>query len=717
MAMIKKLNASILILVLTNITTLYAQQATIWPSQIISTTNDAVTTIWPTAWNPSKPNTPYYYYPKTNHTYNDIKAQNQIITEAPYSDKWEYYCYPTYNNWGYLNYAYQNRNAYHYNYNMYQPTIPSSTSSIYASPYQTIDQQNKTTTIDYYAELKKLKKQHESLLMESTKTMEIQAKKIDELRVALEKANMENSKKIESQLKEVDELRTALENSNKEKVALQKQLDEALSQANDTSELDTCLSNLDNEKKKSELSLNTMKQQLLALKNEVNKTKQALVEATQDSDELRIALENSNKEKVALQKQLDEALSQANDTSELDACLSNLDNEKKKSESSLNTMKQQLLVLKNEVNKTKRALVEATQDSDYDGVIDKQDQCPNTPENTMVDTTGCVADRDQDGITDDKDQCPDTPSGAKVNASGCELDSDKDGIVDSKDQCPDTPEGEHVDDTGCVFDSDNDGVTDGKDKCPNTPKNVKVNLSGCELDTDKDGIVDSKDQCPSSPEGSKVDETGCVADKDQDGIIDDKDQCLDTPSGAKVNASGCELDSDKDGIVDSKDQCPDTLKEERVDERGCIVPDNDKDGISDENDLCPDTNINEQVNEVGCSVTETINLTGVNFETGSANLTQDSYPILDKAATILLKYPILKIEVGGHTDNTGSQIANKRLSQKRAEAVMQYLISKGIKAENLSAKGYGFSQPIADNNTSEGRAKNRRVELKIVKEN
>ena len=635
--MIKKLNASILILVLTNITTLYAQQATIWPSQIISTTNDAVTTIWPTAWNPSKPNTPYYYYPKTNHTYNDIKAQNQIITEAPYSDKWEYYCYPTYNNWGYLNYAYQNRNAYHYNYNMYQPTIPSSTSSIYASPYQTIDQQNKTTTIDYYAELKKLKKQHESLLMESTKTMEIQAKKIDELRVALEKANMENSKKIESQLKEVDELRTALE--------------------------------------------------------------------------------NSNKEKVALQKQLDEALSQANDTSELDACLSNLDNEKKKSESSLNTMKQQLLVLKNEVNKTKRALVEATQDSDYDGVIDKQDQCPNTPENTMVDTTGCVADRDQDGITDDKDQCPDTPSGAKVNASGCELDSDKDGIVDSKDQCPDTPEGEHVDDTGCVFDSDNDGVTDGKDKCPNTPKNVKVNLSGCELDTDKDGIVDSKDQCPSSPEGSKVDETGCVADKDQDGIIDDKDQCLDTPSGAKVNASGCELDSDKDGIVDSKDQCPDTLKEERVDERGCIVPDNDKDGISDENDLCPDTNINEQVNEVGCSVTETINLTGVNFETGSANLTQDSYPILDKAATILLKYPILKIEVGGHTDNTGSQIANKRLSQKRAEAVMQYLISKGIKAENLSAKGYGFSQPIADNNTSEGRAKNRRVELKIVKEN
>ena len=213
-----------------------------------------------------------------------------------------------------------------------------------------------------------------------------------------------------------------------------------------------------------------------------------------------------------------------------------------------------------------------------------------------------------------------------------------------------------------------------------------------------------------------MDENGCAPDADKDGVADDKDQCPDSAEGAKVDENGCELDSDKDGVTDSKDQCPDSPEGSKVDENGC-APDADKDGVSDENDLCPDTKADEKVNEVGCSATENINLSGVNFETGSANLTQDSFPILDEAAATLLKHPSLKIEVGGHTDNTGSQAANERLSQKRAESVMQYLISKGIKAENLSAKGYGFSQPIADNATPEGKAKNRRVELKIVTEN
>ena len=144
------------------------------------------------------------------------------------------------------------------------------------------------------------------------------------------------------------------------------------------------------------------------------------------------------------------------------------------------------------------------------------------------------------------------------------------------------------------------------------------------------------------------------------------------------------------------------------------MPDEDADGVGDNNDLCPATKSGEKVNEVGCSVSENINLKGVNFETGSANLTQASFPILDEAAATLLKHPSLKLEVGGHTDNTGSAAGNDRLSQKRAETVMNYLVSKGIKAETLSAKGYGSSKPIADNGTTEGKAKNRRVELKIL---
>ena len=95
-------------------------------------------------------------------------------------------------------------------------------------------------------------------------------------------------------------------------------------------------------------------------------------------------------------------------------------------------------------------------------------------------------------------------------------------------------------------------------------------------------------------------------------------------------------------------------------------------------------------------------------------LTTDSLPILDEASDTLKKYPDLKIEVGGHTDNTGNTQANEALSQKRAEAVMKYLVDKGAKADLLSAKGYGPNQPIADNGTADGKAQNRRVELKIL---
>ncbi len=233
-------------------------------------------------------------------------------------------------------------------------------------------------------------------------------------------------------------------------------------------------------------------------------------------------------------------------------------------------------------------------------------------------------------------------------------------------------------------DSDGDGVADDRDRCLNTPAGVKVNAQGCELDSDGDGVVDSKDRCPNTTAGAKVNAEGCELDGDGDGVADGKDRCPNTPAGAKVDANGCELDSDGDGVVDSQDRCPDTKSGVKADTHGCEIQD-------------------------------VIALKGVNFATNSAKLTPESLAILDDAAATLIKHSDIKAEVAGHTDNRGVPAKNKSLSQQRADAVMQYLVSKGVNAANLTAKGYGQERPVADNGTEAGRAQNRRVELRIVK--
>jgi len=228
-------------------------------------------------------------------------------------------------------------------------------------------------------------------------------------------------------------------------------------------------------------------------------------------------------------------------------------------------------------------------------------------------------------------------------------------------------------------DSDGDGVIDGKDKCPNTPAGRKVNTDGCELDSDGDGVVDALDKCPGTPAGRKVNADGCELDSDGDGVVDANDKCPGTPAGRKVNADGCELDSDGDGIVDGADKCP-TVFAKTAD--GCPVP---------------------------------LVLHGVNFDNNEAVLRLDGYPILDEAVKGLKVWGDVNVEVAGHTDSVGTDEHNMDLSQRRAEAVRAYLIGKGISAERLVAKGYGESQPVADNDTEAGRFKNRRVELSPVK--
>jgi OOP family OmpA-OmpF porin len=235
-----------------------------------------------------------------------------------------------------------------------------------------------------------------------------------------------------------------------------------------------------------------------------------------------------------------------------------------------------------------------------------------------------------------------------------------------------------------VVDSDGDGVYDDADKCPGTPAGTAVDGDGCSLpqDDDHDGVTNDVDKCPGTPAGAKVDANGCELDSDADGVADSRDQCPNTPAGAKVDEKGCELDGDGDGVVDSQDKCPDTPKGDRVD-------------------------------AVGCSFKEEIKLPGVVFETGKADLLPESLPVLEGAIATLKRYPELNIEVAGHTDSRGSDALNLSLSSRRAETVLKYLHDGGVQ-NALTSRGYGERQPIASNNTDEGRQANRRVVLRVL---
>ena len=241
---------------------------------------------------------------------------------------------------------------------------------------------------------------------------------------------------------------------------------------------------------------------------------------------------------------------------------------------------------------------------------------------------------------------------------------------------------------GAIFcggkDTDGDGVKDSKDQCPGTPPGSQVDEFGCELDDDKDGVPNSEDRCPDTPAGVAVDSRGCERDDDGDGVPNSKDRCPNTPAGAKVNASGCELDSDGDGVVDSRDRCPNTPAGTAVD-------------------------------NYGCDLTDAYTLHGVNFEFDSAVLTSDSKATLDDALAILKRHSDLQVEIAGHTDSTGAAEYNQGLSERRAKAVMDYMVANGANPAKLTAVGYGESQPVADNGSQEGRAQNRRVEFRQKK--
>lgn len=312
-------------------------------------------------------------------------------------------------------------------------------------------------------------------------------------------------------------------------------------------------------------------------------------------------------------------------------------------------------------------------------------------------------DSDGDGVSDTEDRCPNIAG--EGWAQGCP-DSDGDGVADSDDKCPKKSGPKANGGCPAPADSDGDGVPDDTDECPMV-KGLAT-LGGCP-DRDSDGVRDGKDLCPDVAGTTKA--FGCP-DKDGDGVGDATDKCPDQAGVPEKKGCPASADVDRDGVPDSKDMCPAVAGSPGA--KGC--PDRDRDTVADEDDKCPDTaGLPEERGCVPKALRQfTGSIRGIYFESGKAKIRSKSFKILDQAATVLNKYPKLNILVQGHTDDRGSDTDNQKLSEKRAQAVMAYLVSKSVSAKRLTAKGYGESKPVASNKTTKGRGKNRRIEFQIA---
>ncbi len=265
------------------------------------------------------------------------------------------------------------------------------------------------------------------------------------------------------------------------------------------------------------------------------------------------------------------------------------------------------------------------------------------------------------------------PTAAKTTAE--RRDTDGDGVPDDQDQCPTEPEDKDGfdDDDGCPDpDNDQDGIPDAQDKCPNRAEDRDgfQDDDGCpDLDNDGDGIPDLQDKCPNEAE-------------DKDGF-EDGDGCPD-------------LDNDGDGIPDAQDKCPNEPE--------------DRNGVDDE-DGCPEGGGGTAIRG------GKIDLKGkrVQFKPGSSKLVESSKKLLDRIANTLRNNSRVRlVRIEGHTDDKGRQATNKRLSQARAVAVLNYLVGRGVARRRLTAVGYGERRPKVPNTSAKNRAVNRRVEFIIV---
>lgn len=208
-----------------------------------------------------------------------------------------------------------------------------------------------------------------------------------------------------------------------------------------------------------------------------------------------------------------------------------------------------------------------------------------------------------------------------------------------------------------------------------------------EKDTDKDGVLDKDDECP-EVKGVKENKGCPFKDSDNDGILDKDDSCIEI-AGPKENRGCPWLDTDGDNILDKDDKCAEV--------KGTIS-----------NNGCPEVSgdVLKKLNDYAKTIL---------FDSGKATFQESTYPALEAMVLIFKEYPTSKFSIEGHTDNTGSPLKNKKLSENRAAAVMKFLIDKGVNASRLTSQGFGVTKPIATNKTKAGKILNRRVEVKLVK--
>lgn len=256
-------------------------------------------------------------------------------------------------------------------------------------------------------------------------------------------------------------------------------------------------------------------------------------------------------------------------------------------------------------------------------------------------------------------------------------------------------------------------------------------LSECPaLDRDRDGVMNAADRCPEVSGPAKLD--GCpLADADGDGVPDTDDKCPAQPGPA--DTAGCPLaDADGDGVPDADDKCPAQFGD--ADTAGCPpLPDTDGDGVSDADDKCPaekgapggdgcpprsmapPEEPDKGAEDLVLETSKTAFFETIYFELNKADISERSYEQLSKVATTLKEHPeIKKVRVEGHTDTTGPEVFNRYLSQQRADAVMRFLVERGVAEARLEAKGYGPDRPVADNADFGGRIKNRRTEFVVI---
>ena len=236
-----------------------------------------------------------------------------------------------------------------------------------------------------------------------------------------------------------------------------------------------------------------------------------------------------------------------------------------------------------------------------------------------------------------------------------------------------------------------------------------------EPDADGDTVPDMRDECADVP---ALTPNGCPPDSDGDGIADPQDHC---PFEKGVAPNGCpELDADKDGVLLPCDLCP---EEKGVQPDGCPIRDTDGDGILDDQDKCP----KEPETKNGFDDTDgcpdeipkevkafTGVIQGIEFDRAKATIRQTSVKTLSKAVDVLKKFPSVRVEITGHTSSEGDLDFNQKLSEDRAAAVKTWIVDHGIDSSRIETRGAGPSEPIADNKTAAGRAKNRRIEFKLL---